>query len=85
MTDKRSWRSMLEDRIKRDVRMGDIFTIDEVYEYVPEFQEEHPGSRFPKSHLRDTMQSLRDDPDPLIEFMGPHRGHPNAGIYRRIK
>ncbi|KZX11044.1 hypothetical protein [Methanobrevibacter filiformis] len=53
---------------------NDIFCLDDLYEYIPEFQEIYYTNRNIKSKIRQTAQQLRDLG--LIEFVG-------KGIYER--
>lgn len=76
-----TWVEELDARIRRNWRVGEIFTIEDVYEWVAEFERAHPQNRHVPATMRDTLQILRDEGQ--IEFRG-EKGDPEAGSYKRL-
>ena len=76
-----TWRSEVEDQVRRKARVGQRFTIDDIYEMDEVMSAKYPNNRHVKATLRDVLQQLRDEG--LIEQLG-ERGTDEAGNYKRI-
>lgn len=68
-------RGWLVDTLRLVERLGNDFTLDEMYRFVPELQVKYPGNNHIHDKLRQQLQFLRDKG--LIEFV-------SRGKYRRL-
>ena len=71
------WKDDVYDVIKRTWAIGQIFTLDRLYEYENEFSKSHSDNVHITDKIRQILQYLRDDG--AIEFID------NKGTYRRLK
>ncbi len=72
-----SWKEDLMTVIEDKWSIGDIFTLNEIYELEEYFLKLYPENNNIKDKLRQTLQYLRDDG--ILEFID------NNGIYKRIE
>jgi type II restriction enzyme len=70
-----TWRSEVLAVIRNRWRVGQEFTINELYLLEDEFSRCHPGNKNVRPKIRQTLQSLRRDM--IVEFVN------NQGTYRR--
>lgn len=70
-----SSRGWLVDILSLVERLGKSFTLDEMYQFVPELQKKHPENHHVHEKIRQQLQFLRDKE--LIEFV-------SRGKYRRL-
>lgn len=61
--------------ITRRWEVGSLFSLADVYEFVPEFEALHPENAHPRDKLRQLLQRLRDERE--LEFV-------DSGTYRRL-
>lgn len=71
------WKDDVYDVIERTWTIGQIFTLDDLYEYENEFSKSYPDNGHITDKIRQILQYLRDDG--VIEFVD------NNGTYRRLK
>jgi hypothetical protein len=72
-----SWHSELRTIIQRDFEVGEVFSLEDVYEYEDYFSDLYPRNRHVRDKLRQTLQRLRSSE--IVEFID------DQGNYRRIK
>ncbi len=72
-----NWRDQLKSRMEATWKIGDVFSLSDVYEFEDEFQRDFPQNKNVRSKLRQTLQSLRDDG--VLEFLD------QRGTYRRLR
>lgn len=77
-----TWRTEIEDRIKKNFDVNERFEIEDVYEWAGDLKRRYPKNRHIYETLRDVLQDLRDDE--VIEFRG-ERGEETAGEYKRLQ
>ena len=68
-------RGWLVDTLQLVERLGDVFTLDEMYRFTEELQQKYPNNHHIPDKIRQQLQFLRDKG--FIEFQG-------RGIYRKI-
>jgi hypothetical protein len=66
-----SWASDVERLLRTRWGAGDQFTLSEVYEFLPDIEQTHPGAQNVQARVRDAMQSLRQKR--LVDFVGKGR------------
>lgn len=76
-----SWFEELESDIKKTWDVGEVFTLQDIYELEEDYKRQHPGNSHVRATMRDFLQELRDAG--VIEFRG-ERGDPESGTYRRL-
>ena len=69
-------RGWLMDTLNIVDRMGDTFTLDQMYAFAAELQRKHPDNNFVTAKIRQQLQFLRDKG--FIEFLG-------RGVYKKVK
>lgn len=72
-----SWKVEVLKTIHTLCPIGGTFSLDDIYQFRPHFQELYPNNHHIDDKIRQTLQYLRDDN--LIEFIG------NSGVYQRLK
>jgi hypothetical protein len=73
---KGTWDSELERLVVEKWKVGQAFTITDVYEFEPYFRRLYPSNSFVQEKLRQTLQHLRDRG--VLEFVD------DAGTYRKV-
>jgi hypothetical protein len=71
-----TWDEQLADIIRNRWKIGQDFTLEDIYGYESHFANLHPENRNVKEKLRQTLQHLRDHD--IIEFVD------DTGTYRRL-
>lgn len=77
-----TWKSQIEDRIKKNFDVNERFNIEDVYEWADDLKKRYPQNKHVYETIRDTLQLIRDDG--TVEFRG-ERGEDEAGEYRRLQ
>lgn len=77
-----TWKSELEDRIKKNFDVNERFDIEDVYEWADDLKKRYPKNKHVYETIRDTLQLIRDDG--TVEFRG-ERGEETAGEYKRLQ
>jgi RNA polymerase primary sigma factor len=72
-----AWDSDLRRVVERSWKIGEVFTLDQVYTFAPELEGLHPNNQHVKGKLRQVLQHLRDDGS--IEFVD------DDGTYKRLR
>ena len=72
-----TWDSELLSLLREEWRVGEAFTLDDVYRHEGRFARLYPRNRHRRDKLRQTLQHLRDEG--MVEFLDDH------GHYRRIR
>ncbi|MGQ0639197.1 MAG: hypothetical protein ACT4P6_00255 [Gemmatimonadaceae bacterium] len=62
-----AWQDDVERLIRDRWKPGERFTLTEVYTFVPELEQLHPGNRFVHARVRDALQGLRQRR--VVEFV----------------
>jgi len=73
---KMAWKEELRAVIEGKWSIGDIFTLNDIYELEEYFLKLYPENNNVKDKLRQTLQYLRDDG--ILDFID------NNGRYKRI-
>lgn len=77
MTKRITWDSELREMVRKNWRVAQAFTLNDVYRLEPLFQSLYPRNRHRRDKLRQTLQHLRDEGE--LEFVD------NKGHYRRLR
>jgi type II restriction enzyme len=72
-----TWDDELERVVADTWKVGESFTLDDVYSFEPHFAGLYPRNDHVKDKLRQTLQHLRDHH--LVEFVD------DRGTYRRLR
>ena len=72
----RTWDSELKRLLMEEWKVGQVFTLVDVYRFEPYFKTLYASNSHIQDKLRQTMQNLRQES--IVEFVD------NAGTYRRI-
>ena len=72
-----SWDGELRELIRQRWRVGQAFSLADVYSLEPHFAKLYPRNRHRLDKLRQTLQHLRDEGS--VEFLD------DQGHYRRVK
>lgn len=73
---RRTWKSELRKLVEQKWKVGQSFSLDEVYSFDSHFHRLYPSNSHVRDKLRQIMQQLRDEG--TVEFID------NYGVYRRI-
>lgn len=55
----KGWKKLVYDTIKEKFGFS-VFTLDQLYEFEEQFSKSYPENSHIQSHIRDTLQKLRD-------------------------
>jgi len=72
-----AWNDELLDLISKKWKIGQSFSLEDIYQFEDHFSKLHPTNNFVQAKLRQTLQNLKTKG--FIEFMD------NRGHYIRIK
>jgi type II restriction enzyme len=64
---RRTWRSELRKLVEQNWKVGQTFSLDEVYSLAAHFRRLYPSNKHVREKLRQIMQQLRDEG--LVEFI----------------
>lgn len=70
------WKDDVKMVIQNKWSVGQMFTLDDVYQFRGQFAKSHPNNGHVTDKIRQTLQYLRDDG--IIEFVD------NNGYYKRL-
>lgn len=75
-----TWVNELRDLIHKQLapNEGDRFTLEDLYEFVDDFQRSHPQNRHVRETIRDQLQLLRDLDE--IRFIDDEGTYENTGL-----
>jgi len=71
-----TWNSELQRIVLREWKIGQVFTLNDIYKFDSYFAKLYPWNRHRLDKLRQTLQNLRDLG--IIEFV-------DEGRYRRLR
>jgi len=57
--DERSWAEDLYALLQQRFRVGEMFTLDQAYELIPELVRLRPGAKNVEARIRDALQQLK--------------------------
>ena len=71
------WKGEVFDLIRGNFAIGETFSLDQAYKFVPKLKQKYPNNKHIRDKIRQILQNLRDEG--CLEFVD------YQGIYKRLK